>query len=283
MIKKHVAIVYRTDTKESLETTQQVVTWLKKNQCEVYTAPDQTLIKGTHKADKKDIKTMNLIVSIGGDGTYLRAAHTVEGYKVPILGINLGSLGFLTTTRRKEAFKNLEKALEQKMTLSPRSLISVKVFKKNKIVHQYLALNDVVIERGTNSQLINISLYFDDDHVSDIKADGLIIASPTGSTAYNLAAGGPILHPHVQAFTVTAVSPHSLTARPFIFPDNHELKLQSHISHVQLIIDGRKTLTLEPEHTVKIRRHSEDHLMAIDKDHDYFKLLKEKLKFGERA
>lgn len=282
-MKKKIAIVYRPDTKASLKITNEVVEWLKKNKCDVYTAPSQELLRGTDPVEFKNLKSMDLIVSIGGDGTYLRSAHLIQGHKVPILGVNLGTLGFLTTTSQKDVFKNIKAALDKKMDLSPRALISVHVYEKDKKVFSTHGLNDVVIERGTNSQLINISLFCDKDHVSDIKADGLIVSSPTGSTAYNLAAGGPILHPQVKAFIVTAVSPHSLTARPFLFPDDQEIILKTHNPELVLVVDGRKVFTLSPKHTVKISRNKEDHFMVLEQSYDYFKLLKEKLKFGDRA
>jgi NAD+ kinase len=159
-----------------------------------------------------------------------------------------------------------------------------------------LALNDIVIERGSLSQLINISIHSEKMLVSEIKADGLIIATPTGSTAYNLSAGGPILHPESRVFVVTPIAPHSLTSRPLIFPDDIQLsfrmvnKLQadrpsirSSKDRAHFVVDGVKVDDISQDDEILIRRHKVDHLMVRDPAQNFFHLLREKLKFGDRA
>ena len=282
---KNVAIVYRPDKPEALQTASEAVAWLKKNGFKAFTAPDQKLLKNTTKATLKDLAKMGLIISIGGDGTYLRAVRMLEGKTIPILGVNLGSLGFLTTTRAKDMTAHIKKTFEGKMEFCPRMMNEVCIKRKNKVYKMFLSLNDVVIERGPLSQLINIGIYNADFLVSDVKADGLIISSPTGSTAYNLAAGGPVMHPAVKAIVVTAIAPHSLTTRPFIFPDNQELsfRLNTKTQKANLIVDGKKEFELTIQDEVVIKRSSQDHLMVLEPNYNYFNLLREKLKFGDRA
>ena len=166
---------------------------------------------------------MDLVIVLGGDGTYLEAVRLLNGCQTPILGVNLGSLGFLTQTRSEDLYSVVHMALQNKMEMRPRTMLQIKVKRSGRIRKNLCALNDVVIERGPTTQLIGMSLYSDRQLACHIKADGVVTASPTGSTAYNLAAGGPILHPFVAAFVVTPIAPHSLTSRPLLFPDNQKL------------------------------------------------------------
>lgn len=294
----HVAIVYRPQTKAATELGEKLVKWLKARQYQVSTGPDQKALKGTKTlASAKAIQKADLVVVLGGDGTYLRANRLLQGQAVPILGVNLGSLGFLTTTRADDLFEALEETLNSKRNLQPRSMVSVEWWRKGKKKADLLALNDVVIERGSLSQLINLSILIEKKLVSEVKADGMIIATPTGSTAYNLAAGGPILHPSVDALVVTPIAPHSLTSRPLIFPDDKTLYFKirgkesgrgssakkEKASSAHFVVDGFKVSDLGPDDELRIKRAAKDHCMVIAPFANYFHLLREKLKFGDRA
>lgn len=302
---KKIAIVYRPDLSASLTLAKTLAQWLRENGHEAYTAPEQKPIRGTAQIRRiHDLQKMNLVVVLGGDGTYLRASRLLAGAAIPILGVNLGSLGFLTPIRKEEVFTAVEQSLLNKMELTPRSIMQVEVHKKGKTSTSksasksaikksvYLALNDIVIERGSLSQLINICIHSERFLVSEIKADGLIISSPTGSTAYNLAAGGPILHPDANVVVVTPIAPHSLTSRPLIFPDDKKLsfrlvkKLQPTQKQVQmkafLVLDGTKVGEIGPEDEIIVHRSPKDHLMVTFPNHNYFHLLREKLRFGDR-
>jgi NAD+ kinase len=291
---QNVALVFRPDTAQSLSLAKALTSWLKDRGYNVFTAPEQKKVPGTVLLkNRSGLEKMSLIVVLGGDGTYLRSIRLLDGKAIPILGVNLGSLGFLTPTRADELFTAVEQTLENKMELRPRSMMKLQVYRKNKKKLEVLALNDIVIERGSLSQLINISIHCGKSLVSEVKADGLIISTPTGSTAYNLSAGGPILHPEVRAFVVTPIAPHSLNSRPLIFPDESRLrfslvgKLADKLNKVKgkahLIVDGMLIQQLGEDDEVIIQRSSSDHLMVKDPDHDYFNLLREKLKFGDRA
>jgi NAD+ kinase len=266
---------------------KKISAWLKDKGYAVFTAPQQTLIPGTKAiTTKAGLDKVGLVIALGGDGTYLRAVRTLEGRQVPIIGINMGSLGFLTGNRAEDAFKVIEETLENKMDLRPRSMIHVIVRRKNKTRAEFHALNDVVIERGSGSQLISTAIYSEKFLVSEVKADGFIIASPTGSTAYNLAAGGPILHPEAKVFVVTPVAPHSLTSRPLILPDDLQMSFKmdgGRSQHAQLIVDGQNETEITVDDEVIIQRSSFDHLVVRAPKHNYFHLLREKLKFGDRA
>lgn len=287
---RNIALVYRPDTAPAISSAKALTVWLKEKNYKVFTAPEQTPVAGTTYLRKRDqLANMSLIIVLGGDGTYLRAIRLLEGKEVPILGVNLGSLGFLTPTRVDDLFNMVELTLKNKMELQPRSMIQVELSRKGKKKLGLLSLNDIVVERGSLSQLINLSIECAGQHVSEVKADGLIISSPTGSTAYNLSAGGPILHPEVKAFVVTSIAPHSLASRPLIFPDHCELsfrlvaKLHSKMQAAHLIVDGVEVEKLSGDDLLIIRRSPVDHLMVRDPSRNYFHLLREKLNFGDRA
>ncbi len=283
---KNIALVYRLQTAEAVVMAKKVALWLKEKSYQVFTAPEQTLVPGTKPIKSRaGLDKMGLIVVLGGDGTYLRAVRILSGRQIPIVGINMGSLGFLTGNRIEDAFRVIEETLQNKMDLRPRSMIHALVRRKGKIRAEFHALNDVVIERGSASHLISTAIYSEKHLVSEVKADGFIIASPTGSTAYNLAAGGPILHPEAKVFVVTAVSPHSLTSRPLILPDDLPMsfKMDSRTHTAQVIVDGQKETEINPDDELIIQRSPYDHWVVRSPSHNYFQLLREKLKFGERA
>jgi NAD+ kinase len=165
-------------------------------------------------------------------------------------------------------------------------MLVAKILRKGKPRAEYHALNDVVIERGSLSQLINTAIYSEKYLVSEVKADGFIVSSPSGSTAYNLAAGGPILHPESPVFVVTPVAPHALTSRPLIFPDDRELSFKLDPKKPQkahFIVDGQKVTEITTDDEVVLHRSQYDHWMVREPDHNYFHLLREKLKFGDRS
>lgn len=280
---KNVVIVYRPDSAAALKLSSDVALWLQKKNLNVFSHPDQKL-SALPKVKKSQIKKMDLAVVLGGDGTYLQAVRLLGTHNAPILGANMGSLGFLTDIRKDDIFLALDLTLKNQMELKPRAMIDVKVRRDEKIIDESRALNDVVIERGPFSHLINLAIYSQNHLVNEIKADGLVISTPTGSTAYNLAAGGPILHPEVHSVVVTPICPHSLTHRPILFPDQQTLtfKLLNKKQKAFLAVDGRNFCDLKANDEVIITRSKCDRYMLKKPSVNYFDLLREKLKFGER-
>ena len=281
---QNVCIVYRPDKKEALSLARELADWFTDKQIKVYSHPQQK-IRSKIPAIGRDhpLESMDLIVVLGGDGTYLEAVRMLDGCQTPILGVNLGSLGFLTQTRSDNLYPILNMALQNKMEMRPRTMLQIKVRKSGRIRKNICALNDVVIERGPTTQLIGISLYSNKQLACHIKADGVITASPTGSTAYNLAAGGPILHPFVAAFVVTPIAPHSLTSRPLLFPDDQCLSYQiDEGQKAQLNVDGQILTEVTSKDEVTIQKSAHTHQVLRQPSHNYFQLLREKLRFGER-
>lgn len=283
--KSQIALVYRPNTPKALRLAQDVAKWLKEKGHVVMTAPEQKMVKGTVQMKRaSQFDKVKLIIVLGGDGTYLRAVRMLEGRPVPILGINMGSLGFLTVVREDEVFAVLKETLDGQCELHPRTMMQIKLKRSRKIVKSWIALNDVVIERGPFSQLIDLALTCDHKYVSDVKADGLIVATPTGSTAYSLAAGGPILHPELGGFISTPVAPHSLTTRPFLFPEDLQLKLKlkGQCLKAHIVVDGQKREELKQKDELLIEKSALTHFVLRLPNYNYYDVLREKLKFGER-
>jgi NAD+ kinase len=280
---KKVAVVYRRGSNGAAVLARELAQWLLDRKVAVFSHPQQKILPRVKMM--RSPKDIDLVVVLGGDGTYLQAVRMLDGERVPVLGINMGSLGFLTPTRSQDLYPMVEMALHGQLEVQRRSMIRIQVRNDGKVKDEFIALNDLVIERGPLSHLIHISITIDKLPITSVKADGLIIATPTGSTAYNLAAGGPILHPEVGALVVTPICPHSLTSRPFIFPD--ERKIQFSIlgqgMRAVLTVDGIKKASVGPADEVWVCRESSDHLFLRKVGHNYFSLLKDKLKFGERA
>ncbi len=282
---KNIAIMYRPDTKEAIRQANELAVWLDEQGFTVYSALNQDLKKPAHKLTQAKLGELDWVIVLGGDGTYLGAVRMLEGRQIPILGVNMGSLGFLTEIRIEDLYKAIIGTLQHKMEFKVRSMLSVQVKRGGRVAHEYVALNDAVIERGSNTHLINIEVFNEMQLVAAVKADALVVATPTGSTAYNLAAGGPILHPDVHAIVMTPVCPHALTSRPLIFPDDQKLsfKLVTQDKRVVLTVDGVNRGEITHQDEIVITRSKIDHFVIRKPSSNYFTLLREKLAFGQRA
>lgn len=286
--KSRVAIVYRSRTPAAVSLAKELTRYLKRQSAFVYTAPEQDELSFAPMASSQELKKCHLILALGGDGTYLRAQRLLNGAQVPILGIHLGSLGFLTTTKSFDALSVLKKAFAGQLDLLPRSTMSVTFFRKNKQLFKTLCLNDVVVERGEQSQLIHLSLSCGKDWITHAKADGIVVSTPLGSTAYNLAVGGPLLHPESATFAVSLIAPHALTVRPLVLPDRSKISIsiaENGLSSIcgRLVVDGRILTSVECQDHVVITRSTRAHWLVRDPQLSDFALLREKLKFGERT
>lgn len=277
---KKIALLVRKDTPKATEEAEKLCEWLKQQSIEVF-CEEGTLEKHSQclKGDK-ELDQVELVVVLGGDGTYLKAVRLLNNRPVPIVGINMGSLGFLTDNRIEEMYSTLKATFKNEMVKRARSILNIQLKGKS----TFLALNDMVIERGDRTHLLNIGIFCDGQLVTETKADGVIVSSPTGSTAYNLAAGGPILHPEVNAIVVTPICPHSLTTRPLIFPDDREItfRIIGDNRSAILTVDGQKALEIDSKDELIVKRNAQDHYIIRHPAHNFFNLLREKLKFGER-
>ena len=226
----------------------------------------------------------DLYVVIGGDGTLLTAARAIAARPRPILGINLGGLGFLTETGPDEMEQILGEMLDRRYALDRRSGLEVSVVRGGKTVMRQVTLNDAVINKSALARIIEIGLSIDRDPVTTYKSDGLIISTPTGSTAYSLSAGGPIIHPGLKAFLITPICPHTLSMRPLVVPDDSiaEITLRTGDSEVYLTLDGQIGRPLQMKDRVTVRRSRQPILMVRSQRKSYFEILRRKLHWGER-
>jgi NAD+ kinase len=224
-----------------------------------------------------------LLLVLGGDGTLLAAARVAAAKGIPILPINMGSLGFLTSFMLEELYPALEDILAGRLTISERVMLHVELERGGKIVDKQSVLNEVVINKGALARMIELELIIDNDFVCRYRADGLIVASPTGSTAYSLSAGGPIVHPAVESFIITPICPHTLSDRPVVVRDTSiiEAKLSVGTESVFLTLDGQKGIPLQPTDRVRISRAQQLLKLIQTPNKSYFEILRNKLKWGE--
>lgn len=232
------------------------------------------------------VNTCDLIVVLGGDGTYLSIARLMKSRSVPVLGINMGQLGFLTEVKRTEAKATLEAIVSGKtMRISERVLLEVTVQRGEKTVFQGPVVNDAVVSKGAIARIIGLEVSVNGEWAHQVRADGLILSTPTGSTAYSLAAGGPIVEPSVPALVLTPICPHSLSQRPLVLSDDSviEICLTQRPGPVLLTLDGQDVVELSERDVVRVRKFKKHRLQLVaDKERGYFGLLREKLKFGMR-
>ena len=228
-------------------------------------------------------KPLDLVVVLGGDGTLLSAARATAAVDVPLLGVNLGSLGFLTEVPLNSLYPMLEAISQGRAAVERRALMQVELLRGDVVRGSYLVFNDAVVNKTALARLNTYDLFIDKAFVSSYRADGMIVATPTGSTAYSLSAGGPVLMPTVNALVVTPVAPHSLTHRPLVVPDSVviEILLRSEEEVAYLSLDGQPGLDLRDGDRVRCRR-SEHHVSLFRTGGDFFQVLRSKMKWGER-
>lgn len=231
---------------------------------------------------------VDLLIVLGGDGTMLGMAARVGagGRDVPILGVNFGRLGFLTEVTLEELYPSLETALAGTARTQERRLLTATILRDGATHHSQVVLNDVVATRGEMSRVIVLEISINGQFVTRVKADGIIVASPTGSTAYNLAASGPIVHPEVDAILITPIAPHMLTNRPIVIPgvsvvDVRPMEIERH-GDVFATFDGQTTFKLTDTDTIRVTRADASVRVVRSPSRSYFDTLREKLGWGER-
>jgi NAD+ kinase len=227
-------------------------------------------------------KTADLTVVLGGDGTLLAAARLLGDRQVPIVAINYGGLGFLTEVTLEEMYPGLERVLAGQFVTQQRMMMDIQIIRADQEVARYLALNDVVINKGTLSRMIELEARVDRQYVSRFRADGLIVSTPTGSTGYNLSAGGPIIFPTMSAMIMTPICSHTLTNRPIVLPENVviEITLRSVQEDVYVTVDGQVGLQLRADDHLLVNKSDVAVKLVAPADKNYFDVLRGKLKWG---
>ena len=226
----------------------------------------------------------DLLIVLGGDGTLLSAARLAANRKVPILAVNLGGLGFLTTVSQDEIYSILEEIFSGKHRVSERVMLEAEIVRAGDVVRRQIALNDAVLNKAALARIMDLELHVDGEYVTTYKADGLILSTPTGSTAYSLAAGGPIVYPIVEAFVVTPICPHTLTNRPLVIPDSAtiEVDFKAGDDAVFLTLDGQIGIELMRGDHIRVRKAAEKLHLVRPAKKTYYQILRSKLKWGER-
>lgn len=225
----------------------------------------------------------DLLFTLGGDGTFLRAVTFVRDLNIPILGINMGRLGFLATIQKENIRSSIKSIIDKDFSIKERSLLTVKVSKKNIDLEEInFALNEITVARRNTTSMITVKTYLDDEYLTSYWADGLIVATPTGSTGYSLSCGGPVINPRAKSLVLTPIAPHNLNARPLVIPDDIEIKLMvtgrekqaliSLDSRISVIDDETEILIKKAPFTIKIVQL---------KGQTFYKTLREKLLWGE--
>lgn len=227
---------------------------------------------------------VDLVVVLGGDGTMLGAARLVGSRQIPVLGVNFGWLGYLTEFTLDELFTALDGVREGKFTIDRRMLLEVSLKRDGQSIAAHRALNDAVISKGSPARMIELECYIDGMFVNGFRADGMIIGTPTGSTAYSLSAGGPIVHPSMSAILLTPICPHMLSNRPVVVPGEStiELVFKQNVDDLRLTIDGQVGLAIEPDDHITLLRSLITFNLVRPANRNYFEVLRTKLKWGAR-
>jgi NAD+ kinase len=293
---QRVGIVAKARLQAAAVHLSEIASWLEARRIEPVFDPDSAALAATvgatrsRRAVEKNLlpRQVDLVLVLGGDGTLLGMAGCIghADVDIPILGVNFGSLGFLTEVTLPELYPSLEAAIAGTAQIDERLMLRSVTMRAGQTLAEHIVLNDVVVTQGTLSRVIGLSVSVSGEFMMQIKADGLIISSPTGSTAYNLSAGGPIVHPGVDAITIAPIAPHTLTNRPVVVSASSEIRIQPLINdssdEVFATFDGQFGLRLQRDDVVIIRRAERPLRLVRASERNYFDVLREKLKWGER-
>ena len=283
-----IGVVVKRNRRRAVSLARDVVRWLEKRGKRVWLDPDAaaalSLPNGIEKAQM--MAKADLVVVLGGDGTLLSVARHAGRREVPIVGVNLGGLGFLTDVRPEEVFEALERVLQGAYRIEHRATLRCAVVREGKVIRRFQALNDVVINKGALARIIDLDTEVDGEPLTSFRADGLILATPTGSTAYSLSAGGPVVDPSLGVILVSPICPHTLTNRPIALPDRACVRVTVRASRedeeVVLTVDGQEMMPLDTEDVVEVRRSRNRVALVRSPAQSFYKLLRTKLRWGER-
>lgn len=281
---KRIGIIVKSESPDAQALLKELAPWLRAHGKEPMLDPPTAALAGeTASYPKKDIATLaDMLVVLGGDGTMLAAARLVEDRPIPILGVNAGGLGFLTAVTRDEAFTALEHVFSRAFAEEERLMLRTRVVRRGKEIIAASALNDAVVSKGA-SHMVQLEISINGQFVTRLRGDGLIVSTPTGSTAYSMAAGGPILNPSVHALILTPICPHTLTNRPIVIPQDVlvEVVLVSRDHGATATFDGQVGIALQSGDTVEIRASENKTRLIRFPDRSYYDMLSKKLKWGE--
>ncbi len=240
------------------------------------------LLMTSTREERRAPEKLFCVFVLGGDGTFLSAARWIGENGIPLIGVKFGEVGFLAETAEDDLFNVAKRILADNFTVEQRMRLKVQVRRSDKIVASETVLNDIVINKGALARLASIETYIDDHYLTTFRADGLIVASPTGSTAYSLAAGGPVIHPRVPGIIINPICPFTLTVRPLVVPDSIRitLKLEEEASDIMLTFDGQQGLSIDHHDCIIIQKDEHPLNMIIVPGQQYYDVLKAKLRWS---
>ncbi len=284
---KNIGIWANVEKKRVVELLGEIVEWLESRGC--YVLMDREAASSLNRNSNGNnwhelAQHADFLLVLGGDGTILNCARLSAPYGTPLFGINLGRLGFLTETELPDLFQSLDKLLKNQYRVEQRMMLQAKVVRDSRTIEETIALNDVVITKSGFARIIMLETLVDDQFFTTYPADGIIITSPTGSTAYSLSAGGPLAVPNIELMIITPICPHALWARPLIISPTSEVKvnLLSDQGEVMLTVDGQHGLKLQQGDSVVINKAPYRAKFLKLTDRNFFGILRQKLKQGDR-
>ena len=286
MVMKSVGIIYKYDHSMAEKEAYKLKDWFEKRGIKAFLKemPKEDSISPDREVkDALLPRDITWLIVLGGDGTLLGAARKVGIYGVPILGVNLGGLGFLTEISYDELYDTVELMIQDKLGIQERTMLQAKVIRDKNEILDFSVLNDVVVNKRTLARIIDLEVLINNEFLTIFRSDGLIISTPTGSTAYNLSAGGPIVYPTVDAFIITPICPFTLSNRPIIIPDNSIIELRAgkkNDESMVLTLDGQVGFNLQNEDRVIINKSPYIIRLIRPFKHSYFHILRTKLKWG---
>lgn len=280
---KRVGIFAKKNEPKAIEAIENLLKLLKGKKAKFFIESDAASILKTKGYSRDKIPgNSDIIFAFGGDGTLLGTARLVGDLGVPIVGVNLGGLGFITELAKDEVSRNIDMIFSDECVFEERIMLLADVYRGKKKLFRQNALNDVVLNKSALSRMFEIDININSQYVTTFRADGLIISTPTGSTAHSLSAGGPILYPTLETFVVTPICPHTLTSRPIVLPDTFIMNLSIKSgADVYLTADGQEGYPIEVKDRIRIKKADYKTKFLVLHDRDYFKLLRTKLKWGE--
>ena len=287
---KRIGVVVKPHHPEALQTLCSLTEWLSSRGITLVGGPAIDRERIEHQtgcaiesvADQELAKSVDLMLVLGGDGTMIATARMIGDTEVPVIGVNYGGLGYLAEFPIDELFSALEDILGGKYKVQQRVMLSVELWRGDELITRNRVLNDVVVNKSALARIIEIEAYLNDQFVNSFRADGLIVATPTGSSAYNLSAGGPIVFPSMNAIVITPICPFTLSNRPIVVPDDSmiEVRLKTKNEEVALTLDGQVGFPLQAGDRAVIRKSCASFNLVQPPNRNYFDVLRDKLKWG---
>lgn len=281
-----IGITGRTNKKETFEIISELSDWLEKRDVKVYVEKEiGTIINHSNSIPYAELpESVDMVLVFGGDGTLLSVSQLVSKYSIPILGVNLGRLGFLAEITIDELYPMMEFLLSDKYEVEKREMLSATIHRSGERIGNYVVLNDVVINKGAVARVIDLAIYVNASHITTFKADGIILSTPTGSTAYSLSAGGPIVYPTLPLTIITPICPHTLTDRPFVVSNEATIRVKvlTDTPDIYLTLDGQVGVNLMMNDIIEVKKADVSVKLIKSPFRDYFTILKTKLKWGEK-